>query len=132
MPQLFKPRIGLAELSFDVAKTANDNRPIEVELVSTSDAELFKKLLALPAAEWFDPRNNFQQDYPRTLQRWHYELTPGQLLILKPTPFAGQPGLGMVLFANYNTAGPFRLRVDTFSKARIVFSEHSLRVEAPP
>lgn len=132
MPSLFRPRIAVAELSFDVALAANDNMPIEVELVSSSDEELFKKLLSLPPAQWFDPRNNLRNEYPATLQRWHYELTPGQLLTLKPTPFGGQPGLGLVLFANYNAAGPLRLRVDPFKKARIVFNESNVRLDAPP
>jgi type VI secretion system protein len=126
------PRIALRELSFEVAPAANDNMPFAVELVAVADEAVLAKLLALSAAQWFDPQSNLKRDYPLALQTWYYELTPGQRLELKPTPFAGRPSRGLLLFANYKTAGPYRLRLDTYEHASVLFGATAIEIAEPP
>lgn len=129
---MFKPKIALRELSFEVAPSANDNSPFAVELVATGDDEVLKKLLALSAAQWFDPHTNIKRDFPKDVQSWYFELTPGQRMALKPTPFGNKPGKGLVLFANYKGQGAYRLRLDSFAKAKVIFAATAIRIDAPP
>lgn len=120
-PALFKPRIALSDLRLEVAREANDNMPLRIELVATGDEELLAKLLELSAAQWFDPRANYRRDYPTSLRSWDYELPPGAVLHLKPAPFAGAKAAGLVLFANYRGKGAYRLRLDPYRRAVVAF-----------
>ena len=128
---LFKPKIALRELAFEVVAGANDNSPFAIELVSTSDDDLLKKLQALSAAQWFDGQANIKRDFP-TLTFDYYELTPGQDMTLRPTKFTNKPGKGLLLFANYKTPGQHRLRLETLHKAKIIFAADAIRVDALP
>lgn len=131
-PTLFKPKIALRELAFEVATSANDNSPFAVELVATGDDEVLNKLLAMSAAQWFDPQTNLKRDFPKDVQSWYFELTPGQRMALKPTPFRNKPAKGLVLFAHYKGQGAYRLRLDSFDKAKVIFSANAIRIDAPP
>lgn len=124
----FKPRIALNDLTFEVAPQANDSSPIAVELVVVSDEEVLKKLLTLSAAQWFEQNANLKRDYPQQLQSWYYEITPGQRMSFKPTEFSRQQGHGLLLFANYRGTGAYRLRLDVYSQATILFSDSEVRV----
>lgn len=118
---LFGPRIALSDLRLEVAREANDNTPLRVELVAPRDEELLATLLGLSAAQWFDPLANYRRDHPDTLRSWDYELPPGATLHLKPAPFAGAKAAGLVLFANYKGKGAYRLRLDTYRRAVVSF-----------
>jgi type VI secretion system protein len=132
MPTLFKPKIALRELAFEVAPSANDNMPFAVELVATADDEVLKKLLTLSAAQWFDPQTNIKRDFPKDVRSWYFELTPGQRMAINPTPFGNTPGKGLVLFAHYKGQGAYRLRLDSFNKAKVIFAATAIRIDAPP
>ncbi len=130
---LFKPRIALEELSFDVAPGANEDTVFALELVAVDDEHLLNHLRMLTAAQWFDPQANFRRDYPASLRTWRYELPPNSRLQLpQPLPFAHQPGRGLLLFANYRTPGAHRLRLDAYSKAIVVFGPSGISVQALP
>ena len=126
---LFGPRIGLRELRLEVTREANDNMPLRIELVATKDEQLLAKLLTLSAAQWFDPLTNLRRDFPAALQTWDYELPPGASLALKPAPFAGVKAAGLVLFANYKGKGAYRLRLDPYRRATVVFGALDATVE---
>ncbi|QNB00143.1 hypothetical protein [Massilia sp. Se16.2.3] len=68
LPALFGPRIALSDLRLDVARDANDNMPLRIELVAAGDEQLLARLLELSAAQWFDPLANYRRDYPATLR----------------------------------------------------------------
>ena len=130
---LFKPRIALEELSFDVAPGANEDTVVALELVAVNDEYLLNHLGTLTAAQWFDPQANFRRDYPASLRIWRYELPPNSRLQLpQPLPFAHQPGRGLLLFANYRTPGAHRLRLDAYNKAIVVFGPSAISVQALP
>lgn len=128
----FKPRIALRELVFDVAPGANDNSPFALELVATSDDAVLAKLLALTAAQWFDPQSNLKRDFRAELRTWYYEPTPGSRVVVPTAGFAGTPGKGLLLFANYKSPGAHRLRLDSLTKATVVFAGDTVRIDPPP
>jgi type VI secretion system protein len=128
---LFKPRIALRELHFEVAANANDTTPFAVDIVAVSDEDVLKKLQLINAAQWFDPQSNLKRDYPQALMVWNYELTPNSSLAPDPE-FAGQKAQGLLLFANYKTAGAHRLRLEKYKKASIAFAAGDISVDAAP
>jgi type VI secretion system protein len=128
---LFKPKIALRELQFEVAPNANDSTPFAVDIVAVSDEDVLKKLQSTNAAQWFDPQSNLKRDYPQALKVWNFELTPNSRLVA-PAEFAGRPAQGLLLFANYKTAGAHRLRLETYKKASIEFAAGDISVDAVP
>lgn len=126
------PHIALRELSMEASVKANDVSPVAVELVAIQDEELAKKLLSLTAGQWFDPAANWKIDYPKVLQTWYYEITPGQRIVLSPTEFSGRSGYALLLFANYKGSGVYRLRLDSFQKASVMFMEKDVKLQVIP
>lgn len=104
-----KPRAALDSVSFTVAPAANDTTPVAIDLVSVRDKALVDKLGALTAAEWFGQREQSMRDHPTTLGVTSWELVPGQTLKADLPP--GEPAWAILVFANYATPGPHRLRV---------------------
>ena len=129
---LFKHKIALDELHFDVGRQANGSTPFAVELVAVDDDTLLATLLTLTAAQWFDPQANWKRDYPTTLHNWYYEVTPGQHLCFQPTAFSGRHAQALLLFANYKGPGAYRLRLDSYSRVRVAFAEYEIEVVAQP
>ncbi|GGC13482.1 type VI secretion protein [Pseudoduganella buxea] len=129
--KLLRPTVALTDLSFEVARGANGNAPFAVELVAPPDDELLAKLQALSAEQWFDPQANFKRDYPK-LRTWYYELTPGLRMRLNPTPFARARASGLLLFAHYQGKGAYRLRLDTYPKATVLFADKDIALAAVP
>lgn len=129
---LFKPRIALNELHLKADSAANGDMPFAVELVTVSDADMLKQLQGLTAAQWFQRKAELKRDFPQDLQSWYYELVPGGSIALRPTPFSKKPAQGLLLFANYSGHGAYRLRLDTYAKATVQFSESDLRLVIPP
>lgn len=104
-----KPRAALDSVSFAVVPTANDTTPVAIDIVSIRDKALVDKLGALTAAEWFGQRDQHLRDHPATLGLASWELVPGQTLKADLPP--GEPAWAILVFANYATPGPHRLRV---------------------
>jgi type VI secretion system protein len=109
---LFKPTIKLSNVSFSVARLANDDSPIPIDLVAVDDEELLKKLLVLPASQWFEQRAQLQRDFPQALYVWSKELVPGQRLDVADAPIKGQRGSVVLVYAGYSGPGMHRLRLD--------------------
>ena len=92
------PRVKVDTLGINVATQANLNTPIAVDVVMARNAQLFDTLLGLPAAKWFNERDQLQRDYPKDLSVQTYELVPGQQLPDQPFPFGGQRAAGVLVF----------------------------------
>lgn len=127
----FASRPALKEVNFDVSRKANDSAPFAVELVAVSDDTLLPKLLALSADQWFDPEATFKRDYPAMLQTWYYELTPGLALRVEEENWRRRGTRAVLLFANYKGKGAFRLRLDPYPNAHVLFAEKTIEL-APP
>lgn len=104
-----KPSAMLDTVSVTVAPTANDTTPVAIDLIAVRDKALVDKLGALTAAEWFAQREQAMRDHPATLGLTSWELVPGQTMRVE-RPQA-EPAWAILVFANYATPGPHRLRV---------------------
>ncbi|NHZ66139.1 type VI secretion protein [Massilia sp. CCM 8694] len=129
---LFQPKIALKQVQFVVDATANDATPFAVDLVAVSDESLVPALLALTAAQWFDPGANIKRDYPDRVHCWSYELTPGMSKPVDDAGFAVRGTRAVLLFANYKGKGAYRLRLDATPKATVRFADKTVRMEGNP
>jgi type VI secretion system protein len=93
----------------DVSPRANNNNPVALDLVLVKDKKLFKELMKISAAEWFEKRNQYRLDYPKEtgLNAGSWEWVPGQVVKLDPILFKEKFAGGLV-FANYFTPGTHR------------------------
>lgn len=104
-----KPSARLDTVSVTVAPAANDTTPVAIDMVAVRDKALVEKLAALTAADWFGQRDQTLRDHPTTVGVTSWELVPGQKL---HTELPDQePAWAILVFANYATPGPHRLRV---------------------
>ncbi|WP_207005385.1 hypothetical protein [Trinickia mobilis] len=106
------PRVKIDSLAINVAAQANLDTPIAVDAVLVRNPQLFDTLLGLPSAKWFNERDQLQRDYPRDLTVLSYELVPGQQLTDAKFAFDGQRAAGVLVFADYQTPGAHRVRLD--------------------
>jgi hypothetical protein len=129
---LFQSKIALKDVHFSVLEKANDNMPFSVDLVVVSDETLLPALLAMNAAQWFDPATNFRRDHPASLAIWPYELTPGLSKPVTDARFAQRRTRAVLLFANYKGKGPYRLRLDNVPVATVLFLEKTIKLAEQP
>jgi len=122
----FGPRVGLDEVTLDVAARANDDTPIAVDFVAVKDADLLKQLTAMSARQWFSEREQFQRDYRQQLAVWGLELVPGQFIAPQRFPLGGEQAAGLLVFASYNTPGAHRLRLDDQRRAWLKFNSREM------
>jgi type VI secretion system protein len=129
---LLQPSIALKDVTFEVSAKANDATPFSVDLVAVSDETLVPALLAMSAAQWFDPATNIKRDAQTTLRSWNYELTPGLNMPVKDAQFGGRGTRAVFLFANYKGKGAYRLRLDATPHATVRFADKTVELAAKP
>jgi type VI secretion system protein len=96
-------------IKVDVSPQANKNNPVALDLVLVKDKKLFKELMKISAAEWFEKRNQYRLDYPKELglSAGSWEWAPGQVVTVEPVAFKYKVAGGLV-FANYFNPGTHR------------------------
>lgn len=109
---LFAPKVALEQVTVDVEPRANNDTPVAIDFVVAADPQLFERLKATPANQWFEQRQQLKRDFPKGFNVWSLEVVPGQFLELKDNPLKGQAGSGLLLFASYNTPGAHRLLLE--------------------
>jgi type VI secretion system protein len=125
------PRVKIDTLAISVAAQANLDTPIAVDAVLVRNPQLFDILLGLPAAKWFAQRDQLRRDYPKDLNVLSYEVVPGQQIVAAPFQFDGQRAAGVLVFADYQTPGAHRVRLDGGpSKALLQLGDQDLRLLA--
>lgn len=125
------PRVKVDTLSIAVSTQANLDTPIAVDAVLVRNAQLLDALLDLPSAKWFAQRDQWRRDHPDDLTVVSYEVVPGQQIAAAPFAFGGQRGAGVVVFANYQTPGAHRIRLDTGpANALLQLGDQDLSVQA--
>ena len=126
------PKVALESLRLSVLPNANDNSPIAIEIVTTTDLALAATLSTLPANKWFAQKQQFQNDFADKITVWRAELPPSQQLKLDPAPFYKTRSYGVFLFANYYSAGDHRARLEAYEKATIRFEATEFTVSQEP
>jgi type VI secretion system protein len=123
-----KPSIELRSLTLDVAPLANNDTPLAVDFVAVKDPELYKLLLSIPSKQWFEQREQLRRDYLQALTVWSLELVPGQFMESRDIPMAGNPAIGLLVYAGYNNPGTHRLRLDQQQKVWLRFESKNMRL----
>jgi type VI secretion system protein len=111
------------------APLANSNSPIEVEFVIVRDAKLMATLLEMTSRDWFSRRAQLKSDYPKDLETVSWEFVPGQSVATRKLPLHRRKAKALIVFANYFTAGPHRLRLDPFKRVTLQLGESDLRID---
>jgi type VI secretion system protein len=125
------PRVKVDTLAISVAAQANLDTPIAVDTVLVRNPQVFDMLLGLPAAKWFAQRDQFRRDYPNDIHVLSYEVVPGQQILAKPFEFKGQRAAGVLVFADYQTPGVHRVRLDGGpAKAVLQLGDQDLQLTA--
>ncbi|MEQ5843486.1 hypothetical protein N0A02_28930 [Paraburkholderia acidicola] len=106
------PRVKIDSLAIEVVAQANLDTPIAVDAVLVRNPQLLDTILGLPSAKWFAQRGQLRRDYPKDLSVVSYELVPGQRISDSKFAFDGQRAAGVLIFADYQTAGAHRVRLD--------------------
>ena len=108
-------RVDWSELTLSAAPNANQNSPVDVEMVL--DEAMLARVTELTAAKWFGARADLQKTFPQSLSYLSWELVPGQTIRV-PSSAIGSPRVAAVLvFANYTTPGANRVRVEDLKGA---------------
>ncbi|HJR08834.1 MAG TPA: hypothetical protein VJ842_16360 [Pyrinomonadaceae bacterium] len=113
----------------NVTARANNNNPVALDLVLVKDKKLFKELMKISAAEWFEKRNQYRLDYPKELglSAGSWEWVPGQVVTIEPIPFKYKVAGGLV-FANYFTPGTHRAVIDASKPVVITLGAEDISV----
>lgn len=108
---------------------ANQNSPVALDIVFVADPAMLEKLSTLPASRWFAQRQDYVKTYPTAISVYSLELVPGQSRLL-PAKELGSPRVaGVLLFADYGTAGEHRLRLPPVPEgAQVLLGERSFTV----
>ena len=117
-PRMPKVEIGDIQVLTDPA--ANLNTALEFELVLVKDPDVLKKLSELPAAKWFELRDDLRKTYPGGFESMKWELVPGQDLRLPSDRFADKRALAVLVYANYLTPGEHRARIDNYRDGVVI------------
>ena len=122
----FGSRVSVGGVTVDVHLRANDDSPIAVDFIAVNDIDLLTKLSGLTAKQWFATRDQYQRDFRQYLYVWGMELVPGQLIESSTFPLDGKPALGILAFANYQSPGAHRLRLEDQRRIRLKFDAREM------
>jgi type VI secretion system protein len=119
-----------------VARDANQDRPIPVDVVFVWDGDLDAKIAELPARDWFQLKAQFQRDDPdgRALAVHEWEWVPGQAVppIDLQVPASRWRRLrGTYVFANYPSDAPHRIRLTVGTPAVVELLRDGVRLQGP-
>lgn len=123
---LFGSKVKVDGVTLDVALRANDDSPIAVDFVAANDVDLLGKLSGLTAKQWFAGRDQYRRDFRQSLYVWGLELVPGQLIESSTFPLDGKPAVGLLVFANYQSPGAHRLRLEDQRIIRLKFDSREM------
>lgn len=122
--------LAIEGLVVQVAPGANDDSPIALDFVLVRDPELVKPISELTAAAWFSGVDQWRMDHERQASITHYELVPGQTLVINQAPFLRARGVALFVFAGYQGPGAHRLRIEHLRQATLYLEAKKIRMVA--
>ncbi len=115
------------QMSVEVSSRLNDAAPVAVDVVVVYQRELLDRLVALSAREWMEQRAQLQRDHKKDLQVWSWEWIPGQEVGRQTLSFSAGAAGGLV-FADYDTPGAHRERIDPHQHFHLVLGDSSFAI----
>lgn len=119
-----------ASVKVTIAPNVNQTNPVQMDLLLVYDDALLKQLLQMTAKDWFEKRDEIRNNYPEGegYDSWQWEWIPNQKVAPQYIPVR-MKSLACIVFANYYTAGPHRMRVSPHEDMKINLSEKGFSVE---
>lgn len=116
-------------LRLQIAPDLNQNRPVAVDLVMVYDTYLMRALQKLSAQQWMHNKQQVKRDYPLLLKLWEWEPVPGETLPAFELPAnSTKQAVGILLFANYDTPGLHRTRLDPFDQVLVKLGKNDMQL----
>jgi type VI secretion system protein len=116
-------------VAINVSGEVNAKSPIAFDLVAANDKDLVKELSKMTAADWFQKRDQINRDFPsrHALLVKEWEWVPGQ--VVPDIKFSVNPAPRLLIaFANYNTPGPHRAKLDPKSAVLIQLNREDFQL----
>ena len=116
-------------VAVNVSSEVNTNSPIAFDLVAANDKDLVKELAKMTAADWFQKRDQINRDFPNrhALLVREWEWVPGQ--VVPDIKFSMNPAPRLLIaFANYNTPGPHRAKIDPKSPVLVQLNREDFQL----
>ena len=107
---------------------ANLGSPIAVDIVSLYDDQFVNTLESIPASGWFIKKNEYKDKLKDKIYIFAREFIPGEQVQVEYTTEIEKDPITNFIFANYNTPGEHRVRVDEFKTLRIILEEAEFSV----
>lgn len=130
-------------IDVNITENANDRNPVALDFVTVGNKDLEKEISKLTAAQWFQKRQQYLLDYPKTseLSVISGEWVPGQRVPVQelpspsalpvpikiPVPLLSSSAPTLV-FANYFSPGPHRATLVLKKSTRIELGDDDLKV----
>jgi type VI secretion system protein len=118
-------------MKFDISNRANNDYPLQVDVIVAYDPELVDDLDRLTSAEWFAQRDQRLRNNPgeSSFTTWRWEITPGQDVPSVELALPGRPAQGLI-FADYLSRGKHSSRFDPGLAQTVQFRHDAFRVTA--
>jgi type VI secretion system protein len=128
VPKVIRPASKLV-VKVNVSPQANGSNPVALDLVLVKNKKLFKELMKISAAEWFEKRKQYRLDYPQEtgLGIGSWEWVPGQAVKIDPMTFKDKFAGGLV-FANYLNPGTHRAVINPTKPVVITLGAEDISV----
>jgi type VI secretion system protein len=114
-------------LDASIAPDANQNMPVAVDIVTIDDKKTLAEVSAFTAQTWFDKRTAYLRMHPTALHVSSWEWIPGQQLASIKIPQTAVAD-GILLFANYSTAGDHNAVLPRSGTVRIEFGPKDFKI----
>ena len=111
---------------------ANDNSPVQVDIVIVFDSALAKKVVELPASDWFAKRDQFEKDFGDAMAVTSLEVVPGGKLTRKIGLMERYRAYAGLVFVGLPTPGDHRIRFDKLKRLRVSITAANFTYETSP
>lgn len=104
---------GEIEIKVTVDEKANVNSATRFDILLVYDETLLATVSELTAKDWFEKKYQISRDYPGDsgFDVWNWEWSPGQEIKGLTLPLRSK-ALACIIFADYNTPGTHRLKIN--------------------
>src|SRR5262249_18727544 len=120
--------IDIGSVSITAEADANHGKAIPLDLVFIYDTELEASIATKSASEWFKSKASIADGNEDLLSIASWQITPAETVAETPID-APSGAVAAFLFANYNSTGDHRLRIDGSGTLMITLGANEPSVE---
>ncbi len=116
------------QVTIDAEKNANMGSMLIVDIVSAYDRQLVQDLESTINSEWFASKNKFIDQFNGKIFVMSREIAPGKQIQLEYTTEIEEKPIATFIFANYESPGDHRAKVEKFKPIAITLEENEFVV----